>query len=132
LTDDKALLRDRIARSTKRQAALELVRDSLLKLGLLPEVSPPLRSARPVSRFRPLRPLRALQRQQPVSVLQRIAQASHQIIHAIGSWSERLRQKTVQITQEQTKKAVLQVAKTIPPPEVKITPEQSLGRGVSR
>jgi hypothetical protein len=50
---------------------------------------------------------------------------------AIGFWSERLQKKALEITKEQTQKPVLEAAKVIPPPEVKITPKQSLGRGIS-
>jgi ATP-dependent exoDNAse (exonuclease V) alpha subunit len=139
-TDDKALLCERIARSTQRQAALELVRESLQDLvppSVLP-APPKAPSRQPSTLFRALRPLPGLQhhrheqRQRRVWSWHRMAQAAHAFLYSIGSWSKRGRGQAQQLAPEQVRqRPAPEVVKTMPPQEIKITRQQSRGRGMS-
>lgn len=88
-TDDKELLRDRIARSTQRQAALDLIRDALAEHGMVPMLARPLRPRRKVFR---LRPLPRLSRGRPMPFGQRMAEISNSVILKMTAWSSRLRE----------------------------------------
>jgi hypothetical protein len=121
-TDDRALLCERIARSTQRQAALELVRESLQDLLALPVLpAPPAKaSIQPSTPFRALRPLPGLQRQHEqrrVRLWHRMAQAAHAFLHSLGSRLERGHNKARHIAGEQARRQrpVPEIVKTMPP-----------------
>jgi conjugative relaxase-like TrwC/TraI family protein len=90
-TDDKELLRDRVARSTQRQAALDLVRDALAEHGIVPKVLRPIRPKRKATpRIRPLRPLPGRTRR--VRIGQRMAEVSRSVFQTMNAWAERVRE----------------------------------------
>jgi hypothetical protein len=62
-----------------------------------------------------------------------MAQAAHAFFYSIGAWSERGRNKAQQqIAPEQVRqRPVPEVVKIIPTQEIKITRQQSRGRGIS-
>jgi conjugative relaxase-like TrwC/TraI family protein len=110
-TDDKELLRDRIERSTQRQAALDLVRDALAEHGLVPKVPRPIRPKRKVlPRLRPLRPLPGLVRGR-APLRQRMAGISRSVFQTMADWSERVRE----VVQPVVERIV-----SLPKPKVKV------------
>jgi len=87
-TDDKDVLRDRIKRSTQRQAALDLVRDALAEQGFVPMPERPPRPRRKVSRVRPLPRLSRGR----LPLAHRVAEISRSVLRTMAAWSDRVRE----------------------------------------
>lgn len=105
-TDDKDVLRDRVQRSTQRQAALDLVRDAMREHGLIPEVERPPRSRQAKERPR----LRSVPRLRGVSLRHHLAELSRRVIRTMASWRGRISLAPEPVAVE--------IATTIPEPEV--------------
>jgi conjugative relaxase-like TrwC/TraI family protein len=86
LTDDKELLRDRVARSTQRQAALELVGEALVLQGLIPQPPTPPRP-RQTPKMRPLANLDETARPLRVPLRERMADISLRVGETMTTWA---------------------------------------------
>jgi hypothetical protein len=86
LTDDKVILRDRITRSTQRQAALEMVGEELVLQGLVPApTAPPKPSQTP--RLRPLVNLDEMARPLRLPLREQMADISRRVVNAMETWA---------------------------------------------
>ena len=89
-TDDKEVLRDRIDRTTHRQAALDLVRDALVEQGLAPKIQlPPPKNKKVPPR---IRPLRGISRGRRVPLVQQMAGISRAVLKTISAWQQRIKE----------------------------------------
>ena len=91
-TDDKMILRDRIARSTQRQAALDLVKSALAEIGF----SAPRdgKTVPPSAQHSRLRPLRSLPR--PLLSPHRLMEISQRVFRQFVTLSEKLRRVPIE------------------------------------
>ena len=99
-TDDKILLRDRVTRSTQRQAALELVGEALVAQGMVPALKMAPR-ARQTPKMRPLVNLNESERPLRVPLGHRMADLSLRVIRAMDTWAHETLARIIPVAETQ-------------------------------